>query len=90
MVPPQSIAPSANEESMKGINEALAATQTLIAESGPVREPVAEPEPGPIDEKDREVFEISDKRMAALQIQVKDLKNAFRKMEDGPNESNDS
>jgi hypothetical protein len=75
---------------MKGINEALALAQKLIAESGPVREPITDPEPGPIHEKDREMFEMLDKRMAALQIQVQDLKNTFRKMKDGADEPKDS
>jgi hypothetical protein len=90
MVPPQSTTSSANDGPMKGINEALALAQKLIAEAGPVREPIADPDPGPIDEKDRETFEMLDKRMAGLQIQVQDLKNTFRKMEDSADEPKDS
>jgi hypothetical protein len=83
-------ATTTHEDSMKGINKALALAHQLIAESGPVREPVSDPEPGPIHEDDREVFEMLDKRMAALQLQVQAIKQGFREMEGGSGEPDDS
>jgi hypothetical protein len=84
------LATSTHEDPMKGINKALALAHQLIAESGPVREPVSDPEPGPIHEDDREVFEMLDKRMAALQLQVQAIKQGFREMEGGSGEPDDS
>jgi len=41
------------------------------------------PEPGPIDESDRETFKVLDERMAALKLQVEALKKGLSEMQDG-------
>ena len=48
------------------------------------------PEPGPIDDSDRETFDRLDERMASLELQVEALKKGFPEMEDGASKSDDS
>jgi hypothetical protein len=66
-------AATTHEDPMRGDKtQVLVLTPQPIAESGPVRESISGPEPGPIHEDDREVFEMLDKRMAEFQMQVED------------------
>jgi len=75
-------------------DEKIAATNArnkAFADAREVKpESKATPEPGPIDEGDRETFKMLDERMAALKLQAEALENGFSENEDCTSNPDDS